>query len=154
MAISTDDKVLEGEAALPKPEPHVLVLFGATGDLARRKLLPGLFHLDQVGLMPDAYRIVGTSLSELDDQKFREHVRGALEEFSRMEISDDEWEPFSERLSYVPSKADALAAGVASAEEAIGSEARRLFYLSVPPAAAGSIVRTLGEAGLAERARP
>ena len=153
MAVSTDEKTLEGEGALPKPEPHVLVLFGATGDLARRKLLPGLFHLDQVGLMPEDYRIVGTSLSELDDEKFRAHVRGALDEFCRMKISDEDWEPFSERLSYVPSKADALAAGVASAEEAIGKEARRLFYLSVPPAAAGSIVRTLGEAGLAERAR-
>ena len=133
MAVSTDEKVVKGEGALPKPEPHVLVLFGATGDLARRKLLPGLFHLEQVGLMPEDYRIVGTSLSELDDEKFREHVRGALEEFCRVEISDEDWEPFSERLSYVPSKADALAAGVGSAEEAIGKEARRLFYLSVPP---------------------
>src|SRR6185369_4006942 len=102
------------------------------------KLLPGLFHLDQVGLMPDEYRIVGTSLSDLDDERFRQHVRGALEEFCRVEVSDEDWEPFSERLSYVPSKADALADGVASAEEAIGEEARRLFYLSVPPAAAGS----------------
>jgi glucose-6-phosphate 1-dehydrogenase len=155
MAISAVDNARqgEGEGALPKPEPHVLVLFGATGDLARRKLLPGLFHLDREGLMPDAYRIVGTSLSELDDEKFREHVRGALEEFCRAEITDDEWQSFSELLTYVPSKADALAAGVASAEEAIGGEPRRLYYLSVPPSAAGPIVRTLGEAGLAARAR-
>ena len=99
MAVSTDQKTLQGEGALPKPEPHVLVLFGATGDLARRKLLPGLFHLDRVGLMPDAYRIVGTSLSELDDQKFREHVRGALEEFCRVDLSDEDWEPFSAAAS-------------------------------------------------------
>src|SRR4051812_10774997 len=104
MAVSTDEKTLQGEGALPKPAPHVLVLFGATGDLARRKLLPGLFHLEQVGLMPEDYRIVGTSLSELDDEKFREHVRGALDEFCRMNISDEDWEPFRERLSYVPSK--------------------------------------------------
>jgi glucose-6-phosphate 1-dehydrogenase len=153
MATSAVDDARAGEGALPKPEPHVLVLFGATGDLARRKLLPGLFHLDRVGLMPEAYRIVGTSLSELDDQAFREHVRGALGEFCRMDITDDEWEPFSERLAYVPSGADALAAGVAKAEQAIGREGRRLHYLSVPPSAAGPIVRTLGEAGLAERAR-
>src|SRR5512132_3837147 len=103
MAVSADEKTLQGERALPKPEPHVLVLFGATGDLARRKLLPGLFHLDRVGLMPDEYRIVGPSLSELDDEEFREHVRAALEEFCRVEISDDDWQPFSARLSYVPS---------------------------------------------------
>jgi glucose-6-phosphate 1-dehydrogenase len=142
-----------GEAALPKPEPHVLVLFGATGDLARRKLLPGLFHLEQVGLMPDDYRIVGSSLTELDDEGFRKHVRDALQEFCRVDITEDDWEAFSERLSYVQSKADALAEGVAKAEKAIGQEVRRLHYLSVPPSAAGAVVRTLGEAGLTERAR-
>jgi glucose-6-phosphate 1-dehydrogenase len=153
MAVSSGDVASERAERLPKPEPHVLVLFGATGDLARRKLIPGLFHLEQVGLMPDDYRIVGASLDELDDDAFREHVREALREFCRMEVDEDNWRTFSERIHYVPSKADALAAGVASAEEAIGDEARRLYYLSVPPSAAGPIVRTLGEAGLAERAR-
>ncbi|MEA2134393.1 MAG: glucose-6-phosphate 1-dehydrogenase [Solirubrobacteraceae bacterium] len=153
MAVSSGDVASERAERLPKPEPHVLVLFGATGDLARRKLIPGLFHLEQVGLMPDDYRIVGASLEELDDDAFRDHVREALREFCRMEVDDDNWRTFSERLHYVPSKADALAAGVARAEEAIGDEARRLYYLSVPPSAAGPIVRTLGEAGLAERAR-
>jgi glucose-6-phosphate 1-dehydrogenase len=154
MATTTaTEEARTGDGALPKPEPHVLVLFGATGDLARRKLLPGLFHLEQVGLMPDDYRIVGTSLSELDDEGFREHVRGALEEFCRVDVDDDDWEAFSERLSYVQSEAGALKEGVAKAEEAIGEETRRLHYLSVPPSAAGAVVRTLGEAGLTERAR-
>src|ERR1700712_5847035 len=112
MAVSTIDNAREVEGSRPRPEPHVLVLFGATGDLARRKLLPGLFHLDRVGLMPDAYGIVGTSLAELDDEGFRKHVRDALEEFCRMDLDEDEWESFSERLSYVQSKADALAKGV------------------------------------------
>ena len=62
MAISSADIACERDGALPQPEPHVLVLFGATGDLARRKLIPGLFHLEQVGLMPEDYRILGTSL--------------------------------------------------------------------------------------------
>jgi glucose-6-phosphate 1-dehydrogenase len=153
MAVSSVDVEHERAKKLPKPEPHVLVLFGATGDLARRKLIPGLFHLEQVGLMPDDYRVVGASLDELDDDGFREHVRDALREFCRMKVDEDNWRTFSERLNYVPSRADALAAGVARAEEAIGREARRLYYLSVPPSAAGPIVRTLGEAGLAERAR-
>jgi glucose-6-phosphate 1-dehydrogenase len=131
----------------------VIVLFGATGDLARRKLIPGLFDLGRAGLLPDEYRILGTSLEELDDQTFRENARGALREFCRLEIADEDWRAFSERLAYVPSRADALAAGVARAEQAIGREARRLHYLSVPPSAAGPIVRTLGDAGLAERAR-
>jgi glucose-6-phosphate 1-dehydrogenase len=154
MAISSADIAHERDHALPKPAPQVLVLFGATGDLARRKLIPGLFHLERVGLMPEDYRIVGTSLTELDDDGFREHAREALGEFCRMPIDDeDDWHAFSERLSYVASKADALADGVARAEQAMGREAKRLHYLSVPPSAAGPIVRTLGEAGLVERGR-
>ena len=117
MAVSAGDAASEQARELPKPGPHVLVLFGATGDLARRKLIPGLFHLEQVGLMPEDYRIVGASLDELDDEGFRRHVRAALGEFCRMDVDDDDnWKAFSERLSYVPSKADALAAGVARAE--------------------------------------
>jgi glucose-6-phosphate 1-dehydrogenase len=62
--------------------PHVVVLFGATGDLARRKLLPGLFHLSQAGLLPEC-RVVGTSLDDLGDRGFRCHARSALDEFSQ-----------------------------------------------------------------------
>src|SRR3954447_16035999 len=152
MATTATKNEPAGEAALPKPEPHVLVLFGATGDLARRKLIPGLFHLQQVGLMPDDYRIVGASLDAIDHDTFVQHVRDALGEFCRMEVDDESWKTFSERLSYVPSKAEALAEGVGRAEKAIGGEPRRLHYLSVPPSAAGPIVRMLGEAGLVDRA--
>ena len=152
MAVSSADAESERAQELPKPEPHVLVLFGATGDLARRKLIPGLFHLEQVGLLPDDYRIVGASLDELDDEGFRRHVRDALGEFCRMDVEDN-WKAFSERLSYVPSRADALAAGVARAEEAIGGEPRRLYYMSVPPSAAGPIVAH-ARGGRAGRARP
>src|SRR5471032_2513816 len=90
--------------------PHVLVLFGATGDLARRKLLPGLFHLAQAGLLPE-YRIVGTSLDDLDDDGFRSYARGALDEFAHHGIPDEDWDDFSGRLFYVCQSAgsDALA---------------------------------------------
>src|SRR3954454_11229255 len=154
MPVSSVDVARERARALPRPAPHVIVLFGATGDLARRKLIPGLFHLEQVALMPEDYRIIGTSLDELDDDAFREHARAALGEFCRVPIDDEgDWRAFSERLSYVQSGSDALAAGVARAEQQIGREARRLHYLSVPPSAAGPIVQTLGEAGLVERGR-
>jgi glucose-6-phosphate 1-dehydrogenase len=154
MAVAATDVAPETARALPRPGPHVLVLFGATGDLARRKLIPGLFHLGMAGLMPEDYRIVGTSLSDLDDEAFRKHVREALHEFCRAEPTEEEWREFSSRLSYVPSRAEALAEAVSGAEKAIGrDDVRRLHYLSVPPAAAGPIVRTLKEAGLTERAR-
>jgi glucose-6-phosphate 1-dehydrogenase len=153
MTVTAADVDRERAQALPKPDPHVIVLFGATGDLARRKLIPGLFHLERVGLMPEDYRIIGSTLEELDDKAFREHAHAALEEFCRMEVRGEDWERFGKRLAFVPARADALAAGVADAEQAIGREVRRLHYLSVPPSSAAAVVRTLGEAGLAPRAR-
>jgi glucose-6-phosphate 1-dehydrogenase len=141
-------------AALPPLQPHVIVLFGATGDLARRKLLPGLLHLSQAGLMPE-FRIVGTSLEELDADDFRELAKQACEEFARHPVSPDQLERFTSWLSYVAQGAgpQGLAATVAGAEADLGDHARRLYHLSIPPAAASDVVRLLGEAGLAERAR-
>ncbi len=153
MAVSSTDIDRERARGLPRPAPHVIVLFGATGDLARRKLIPGLFHLQRVGLMPEDYRIVGSTMEDLDDDGFREHARGALEEFCRMETGGADWDEFSARLAFAPARADALADGVARAEQAIGTEARRLHYLAVPPPAAGPVVHALGEAGLSARAR-
>ena len=134
--------------------PHVIVLFGATGDLARRKLLPGLFHLAQAGLLPEC-RIVGTSLDDLDDEGFRALARGALDEFAHRGVPDDLWEAFSSRLHYVCQSegADSLAKIVGELEDELGGDVARLHYLSVPPAAAPEVVRLLGEVGLVERAR-
>jgi glucose-6-phosphate 1-dehydrogenase len=153
MAVSAVDVGRKRAESLSRPDPHVIVLFGATGDLARRKLIPGLFHLGQAGLLPDEYRIIGTSLDDLSEEDFRAHARDALGEFCRVDFDESQWDAFCERLTYVPSRADALSKAVARAEQAIGKESRRLHYLSVPPKAAGPIVKTLGDAGLAERAR-
>ena len=134
--------------------PQVVVLVGATGDLARRKLLPGLFHLSSAGFIPGC-RIVGVSLDDLDADGFRSFVRAALDEFSSRKTSDADWDSFAANLDYVPLSAGGavLKAAVAKAEASFGAESRRLHYLSVPPSAALSAVRMLGEAGLVERAR-
>src|SRR3954470_10414898 len=153
MAVTSTDIARERARGLPRPEPHVIVLFGATGDLACRKLIPGLFHLERVGLMPEDYRIIGSTLEDLDDDDFRDHARGALGEFCRMDLGGGDWDEFSARLAFAPARADALEDGVARAEQEIGTECRRLHYLSVPPSAAGPVVRTLGKAGLVSRAR-
>jgi glucose-6-phosphate 1-dehydrogenase len=134
--------------------PQVLVLVGATGDLARRKLFPGLFHLTDVGFIPGC-RIVGVSLDDMDAEGFRKLARGALDEFYPHKVSDAAWASFAQGLDYVPLGAGpaALRAAVERAEAALATESRRLHYLSVPPSAALSVVRMLGEAGLVERAR-
>jgi len=134
--------------------PQVVVLVGATGDLSRRKLLPGLFHLSAVGFIPGC-KIIGVSLDELNADGFRQLTREALNEFSTRKITDKDWTSFAENLDYVPLSAGAspLKVAVERAEQSIGSESRRLHYLSVPPNAALSAVRLLGEAQLVERSR-
>src|SRR5918994_1460943 len=113
-------------AALPPIDPHVIVLFGATGDLARRKLLPGLLHLSQAGLMSD-FRVIGTSLDDMDDEGFREMARGACQEFQRHGASSEELEGFVNRLTYVPIGGGAarLAEAAQKAEGELGGEPRR-----------------------------
>jgi len=140
---------------LAPPDPHVLVLFGATGDLARRKLLPGLLHLSEAGLMPPSFRVVGTSLDELDDDGFRALARSAANDFARHRFSEAQWADFARRLTYAPhdAGADGLARTVGEAVEACGHSTRLLHYLSVPPASAGATVRLLGDAGLVRDAR-
>ena len=134
--------------------PQVVVLFGATGDLARRKLLPGLHHLVTSGFIPDC-RIVGVSLDAMDAAGFRTFARQAMDEFSTRPVTDDRWAAFDAMLDYVPlaDGAPRLRAAVEAAEASLGGESRRLHYLSVPPSAALAAVRLLAEAGLTQGSR-
>ncbi|WP_300403410.1 glucose-6-phosphate dehydrogenase [Nocardioides sp.] len=136
--------------------PNVVVLFGATGDLARRKLIPGLLRLFEARLIPDV-RVIGTSLEELSPEEFDAVARAACEEFGKGDVTDERWAPFSKRLRYVPTAAGphALATLVKECEAELGpvEDVRRLHYLSVPPRAALDVIHELGEAGLVERSR-
>jgi glucose-6-phosphate 1-dehydrogenase len=86
--------------------PQVVVLFGATGDLARRKLIPGLFHLASAGFIPGC-RIIGVSLDEFGADEFRAAARGALDEFSARKVTPRDWEAFAASLDYLPLSAGA-----------------------------------------------
>jgi glucose-6-phosphate 1-dehydrogenase len=134
--------------------PQVIVLVGATGDLARRKLLPGLCHLASVGFIPGC-RIVGVSLDELTAEQFGRLAFEALNQFSTRPISESDRKAFCTCLDYVPLSAGpaALRAAVERAERELGSESRRLHHLSVPPNSALEAIRMLGEADLVARAR-
>lgn len=140
------------------PEDHVIILFGANGDLARRKLLPALFHLTQEGLMPKRFIIIGNSRSELSDEDFRDFARSAVDEFCRCEATEASWKEFSDKLSYVshefrPGDTEPLDRAVRAAEAEFGGEPRRLFYLAVPPPAFAVITQGLAACGLAQRAQ-
>ncbi|MFN8126932.1 MAG: glucose-6-phosphate dehydrogenase [Candidatus Nanopelagicales bacterium] len=142
------------EASVGPRQPQVVVLFGATGDLARRKLLPGLFHLSTSGFLPGC-RVVGVSLDESTTEEFRRFARQAVDEFYPRGLSDEAWRPFAESLDFVPTSAgpEALSAAVKRAEGELDGEPGRLHYLSVPPGAALAAVEMLGQANLVERSR-
>ncbi len=144
----------ENAARVGPRQSQVLVLVGATGDLAARKLLPGLFRLAQARYVP-GLRIIGTSLQPIDADAFRALARRALDEFLPQPPSASDWAAFASCLDYVPigAGAEALKAAVTRAEAAFDSQSERLHYLSVPPGAALSSVRLLGAAGLVERSR-
>jgi glucose-6-phosphate 1-dehydrogenase len=135
------------------PDPHVIVLFGALGDLSRRKLLPGLYHLDRAGLMPPDYRIVGTSRRGGSTDDFRAIARTAIGDGA---VGGDGWDRFADRLEFSAFSADEpgpLVDAIDVAEKQLGGQPGRLHYLSIPPTAFADTVLAVGDSGLAERAR-
>lgn len=136
----------------------MIVIFGANGDLARRKLLPAFYHLEEEGLMPKDYRIIGNSRSEMSDEEFRSFALESAKEFCRTPVRDEVWTRLAQRLTYVahdlsPDDAQPIVDAVQIAEAALGSECRRLYYLSVPPAAFSLITLAVGATELSTRAR-
>jgi glucose-6-phosphate 1-dehydrogenase len=134
--------------------PHVIVLFGCTGDLARRKLLPGLARLSESSLTPEL-RVVGSSLEDMDDEAFRSFAADAIREFGADRVSEEQARSFVQKLRYVPSGrgAEELARVVGELSSELGDDARMLHYMSVPPKAAPTVLDTIRDAGLVERSR-
>jgi glucose-6-phosphate 1-dehydrogenase len=140
------------------PDDHVIVLFGATGDLAKRKLLPGLFHLAKSNLLPKGYRIVGAAPARvaMTDDQFRAHARAAVAQHGLAKPSGAAWEAFESKLSFGAADPDdpkPLVDAVHEAERAIGGKPRRLFHLAVPPSAFASVIALLGRTRLSENSR-
>ncbi len=132
----------------------MIVLFGACGDLARRKLLPGMAHLVLSALTPDI-RVVGTSLEEMDDEAFREFAGAARARVRRQGSDRRQWADFASKLHYVPTTParTGCARSSPAVEAELGESTRRLHYLSVPPKAAPVVIQTLRDAQLVERSR-
>ncbi len=134
--------------------PQIVVLFGATGDLSHKKLLPGLFHLAASGFIPKC-RIVGVSLEDIDAERFRVLTQKAIADRDDRKPNKEAWPAFAAGLDYVPWAAGsgALRAAVEKAEKAFDGESQRVHYMALPPNAALAAVKMLAEADLAKGSR-
>lgn len=133
-----------------------VVIFGASGDLTTRKLMPALYALAEQKLLPRCFSIVGVARTDMGQDGFRRRMREAVEKFSRLgSVRDDVWMPLAQTMHYLSASVDdptgirRLRDVLARVDQTCGTEGNRLFYLATPPTAYAGIVRALGEAGLA-----
>jgi glucose-6-phosphate 1-dehydrogenase len=141
-------------------EPFSLVIFGASGDLAHRKLIPALWSLYAARTLPEPFVIIGTGRTEMSDEAFRDRMRDGVRQFARLKIPNDNvWARFAASLFYVagdpnqPELYARLRSALEDVERRHGGVANRLYYLSTPPSLYDDITEQLGKAGLAEEQR-
>ena len=145
--------LVEGLERLPV-HPTTLTIFGATGDLSKRKLLPALYNLAHEGALPERFNLIGSSRSEMSDEEFRTLARESIAEFSRRETDEKVLSALIEHMRYVPgsfdedSVYDTLEAYAKEWDDDAGLPFNRVFYLSTAPAFFPVIVGKLGEHGL------
>ena len=143
---------------LERPAPQALVIFGASGDLTRRKILPALYNLFYDNCLPERFALVGFARSGWDDDTFRKHARASVEEFSRRELDEEKWKVFAELLHYLPGSFDAEASfepleqQLTEFDRDHGTEGNRLYYCATPPSTFPLIVERLAECGRQDEA--
>ena len=143
----------EGLRLARVPQPATLVLFGGSGDLAHRKLLPALYNLALQRLLPASFAVVGAARSATDEGAFRAELHEAVSKFSRTRpINEEVWDAFAQNIHFVatPDEAgyDELARMLAKVDAEAGTNGNRLFYLATPPQAYAPIIRAIGKHGL------
>lgn len=146
--------ILKSNEVPQKASPCVMVIYGASGDLTKRKLLPALANLAQEGLLSRQFAIIGFSFDQLTTDAFRDKLSAEMKQFAPESLTDDLWKWFLERIYYVQGDFNDSAAyqrlkdQVAAVEKEHNTQGNRFHYLAVAPAFFSPIVRKLGEAGL------
>ncbi len=135
----------------------VFVLFGATGDLAKRMVLPAFYRLATEGLLPAQWALIGNGRGDIGDEAFRAHVRNALIKFGSG-VDEQEWQPFARRLlfagrGFTPADPGQLPGVLAAAHAVAGDNPQLVHYLALPPVAFAGVTKALGEHGLSRGAR-
>jgi len=146
----TSDQVIR------KADPCVMVIFGATGDLTKRKLIPALCNLVAAKLLPDQFAVVGVAIDDLTTETFRAQLTDEIKKFASCPITTELWDWFRKRLYFVrgefqdPKTFQSLKDQIASVEKEMSIPPNHLYYMAVAPQFFGEVVRQLGKAGLAQ----
>ena len=150
MDVAATNPLLDGLRIEPTPEPTVLVIFGASGDLTRRKLLPALYQLARSQRLPAQFRVLGIARTDWSDEAFRAHFHDSLKEFAGLDQPDDVSTALAANLFYVSGELDdpSLYGRLAGRLGEPGWPDGVLFYLAIPPSVYGQVVRRLGEANV------
>ncbi|HBH81446.1 MAG TPA: glucose-6-phosphate dehydrogenase, partial [Nitrospira sp.] len=140
---------------LPPVEPCTLVIFGGSGDLARRRLIPAVYNLLLDGLLPSNYVVLGLGRTPMSDEEFRSTVRDGVVKHSRQALIEDTWTAFSQHLFYMAGGNDEtqtfarLKERVEELEQKFQLPGNRIFYLSIPPSSFTDVCEGLSRSGLA-----
>lgn len=137
--------------------PTIVVIFGASGDLTARKLLPAIYNLAHDNFLPSDFSLIGFGRKEISDTEFRENCISDLSKFSRRSFQQDHWNNIHKNTFYHAGQYDSLhdfeelAKRIHAMEQAIGRDTQLLFYISTPPAVFETIIENLGKSGLASK---
>ena len=138
---------------LPAPPPAALVIFGATGDLTKRKLVPALYALAVDGLLPERFTVIGAARSELTDDQFRTAMRDAVTRFARIRLDEEVWSRFVEGLHYASFSdrdggLDRVKRALESADRERGTSGNRIYYFAIPPSGFAPLAERLQREGM------
>jgi glucose-6-phosphate 1-dehydrogenase len=151
----TENVLREGLRLERVPDPCILVLFGSTGDLAHRKVIPAMYHLWRTNLLPHEFVLLAIGRRPYDDEGFRDEVRSSLEQFSRaLPLDEPAWQSFRKQIRYHkldfddPSGFETLSTRLDELDEAEGTRGNRLYYLATQPSQFAELIAQLGRVGL------
>jgi glucose-6-phosphate 1-dehydrogenase len=140
-----------------KPDPTIIVIFGASGDLTRRKLMPAIYNLFIDKWIPEQFMVIGLGRTAMSKAVFRKYFKEGLEEFSRSgKVKKEQWAAFSKCICYkkvnysLDGTYNSLNREITKLEKSWGGRVTRIFYMAVPPQYIESISRKVGKAGLAK----
>jgi glucose-6-phosphate 1-dehydrogenase len=155
-----DNPLREGLQGERVPPPTTMVIFGASGDLTKRKLLPALYSLARDRLLPSPFNVVGVARRDIGDTNFRQQMKEGCDKYARRRpVEESLWESFGDGIFYVagtfenPDTYARLKKRLDELDQQRGTGGNRVFYLSTPPSEYPIIVKQLGEAGLINRER-